>query len=218
MNKKVLYHGSVKIIKTPVFGYGRSDNDYGRGFYCTEDIELAREWAALDENGGFVNQYELDTSGLNCLDLTDGKCTELSWMAILLANRVVRLSSPVEKRARTFITENFLPDTSDADIIIGHRADDSYFSFARAFLSNTITLQQLSTALSLGDLGRQIMLKSERAFNALLYKKSEPVNGAVYYPKRMMRDKHARDQYMALLEKEDETGLYISDIMKKGGL
>ncbi len=218
MNKKVLYHGSVKIIKTPVFGYGRSDNDYGRGFYCTEDIELAREWAALDENGGFVNRYVLDITGLNCLDLTGGKYTELSWMAILLANRRVRLSSPVEKRANAFITESFMPNTSEADIIIGHRADDSYFSFARAFLSNTITLQQLSTALSLGDLGIQIMIKSERAFNALLYKKAEPVDGTVYYPKRMMRDKHARDQYMALLEKEDETGSYISEIMKNGGL
>lgn len=218
MNIKILYHGSVKMIKTPIFGYGRTDNDYGRGFYCTEDIKLAREWAALDENGGFVNQYELDLSGLKCLDLTDGEYNELSWMAILLANRTVRCSSPIEKRARAFITEYYMPDTSQADIIIGHRADDSYFSFARAFLSNTITLQQLSTALGLGNLGIQIMLKSERAFKALNYKKAEPVDGTIYYPKRMMRDKRARDQYIALLEEADEAGSYINDIIKRGGL
>ena len=218
MKKTILYHGSVRMIKAPVFGYGRTDNDYGRGFYCTGDIELAREWAALDENGGFVNQYDLDPSGLKCIDLTDEAYTVLSWMAILLANRTVRLSSPVEKRAQAFIVENFMPDTTDADIIIGYRADDSYFSFARAFLSNTLTLQQLSTALNLGNLGIQIMLKSERAFKALHFKNAEPVDGTIYYPKRMTRDKLARDQYMALLEEADDAGSYITDIIRKGGL
>ena len=218
MKKKTLYHGSSNIVKSPVFGYGRTDNDYGQGFYCTEDVELAREWAVLNAHGGFVNQYEIDLPGLTCLDLTSEEYTELSWMAILLANRIVRLSTPIEKRAQTFIIKNYMPNISAADIIIGYRADDSYFSFARAFLSNTITLQQLSAALHLGNLGKQIMVKSERAFHALHYKDSETVDGTVYYPKRMLRDQLARKQYMSLLEEADETGLYINDIIKKGGL
>ncbi|MBQ2640754.1 MAG: DUF3990 domain-containing protein, partial [Lachnospiraceae bacterium] len=32
-----IYHGSVKIIEKPQYGAGRRDNDYGLGFYCTED-------------------------------------------------------------------------------------------------------------------------------------------------------------------------------------
>lgn len=40
-----LYHGSENIIEVPEYGKGMRNNDYGRGFYCTEDIELAREWA-----------------------------------------------------------------------------------------------------------------------------------------------------------------------------
>lgn len=41
----VLYHGSPEIVEKPIFGFGSDKNDYGRGFYCTEKIELAKEWA-----------------------------------------------------------------------------------------------------------------------------------------------------------------------------
>ena len=39
--KKILYHGSEFLIEKPEFGKGARHNDYGRGFYCTENIELA---------------------------------------------------------------------------------------------------------------------------------------------------------------------------------
>ena len=29
---KTLYHGSEFVIKSPQFGVGKTDNDYGRGF------------------------------------------------------------------------------------------------------------------------------------------------------------------------------------------
>ncbi len=39
--KKILYHGSDVILKKPLYGVGKEDNDYGSGFYTTEDIEKA---------------------------------------------------------------------------------------------------------------------------------------------------------------------------------
>ena len=38
-----IYHGSKDIIKQPEYGKGKPHNDYGLGFYCTEDIEMAKE-------------------------------------------------------------------------------------------------------------------------------------------------------------------------------
>ena len=35
--KKILYHGSEFLIEKPEFGKGARHNDYGRGFYCTEN-------------------------------------------------------------------------------------------------------------------------------------------------------------------------------------
>ena len=42
MSKIVLYHGSDKILSKPLFGYGKIYNDYGQGFYCTQNSELAK--------------------------------------------------------------------------------------------------------------------------------------------------------------------------------
>lgn len=40
-----LYHDSEKIVETPQFGAGNPRNDYGLGVYCTQNLELAKEWA-----------------------------------------------------------------------------------------------------------------------------------------------------------------------------
>ena len=63
MSKFVLYHGSNKKIEKPIFGKGKVYNDYGQGFYCTEHIELAKEWSCNEGVDGFSNEYELDMSG-----------------------------------------------------------------------------------------------------------------------------------------------------------
>ena len=40
----ILYHGSKDIIEKPQYGSGKLHNDYGKGFYCTEDKGMASEW------------------------------------------------------------------------------------------------------------------------------------------------------------------------------
>lgn len=216
---RIIYHGSKDIVQAPVFGGGRKDNDYGVGFYCTEKIELAKEWAAIDEKGGFLNCYEIDETGMNRFDLIlsgeqDSSEQILKWLAILLENRNLRLGSPVEKRGKEFILAHFLPDLSGVDYMTGYRADDSYFSFARAFLSNTITLGQLSQAMFLGELGLQYVLKSVRMFERIHFLEAVPVDGQVYYTKRRTRDLTAREKYRKMLEQESEDGLYLNQIMR----
>lgn len=107
-----------------------------------------------------------------------------------------------------------MPDIADSDVIIGYRADDSYFSFARAFLSNTITVGQLSLALKFGDLGKQYVLKSTKAFKQLNFIETIPVNGRVYYPRRRNRDVKAREKYHALLKPGSGEGIYLNELMR----
>ena len=40
--KKTVYHGSDHIIERPKYGYGKIYNDYGVGFYCTENQNMAK--------------------------------------------------------------------------------------------------------------------------------------------------------------------------------
>ena len=149
MNKDILYHGSQFIIDKPEYGKGKIHNDYGRGFYCTKHKELAKEWAVSENINGYINTYEIDMSKLKILDLRNDCYSILHWLALLLDNREFSIRSPVALRGRQFILENYLIDTTEYDLIIGYRADDSYFSFARDFINNTISVEQLNYAMKL---------------------------------------------------------------------
>lgn len=71
MDKRItIYHGSEKNIEQPDFGKGKNNNDFGPGFYCTANEELAKEWAVSSLNDGFSKRYTLDTEYLNILPLT----------------------------------------------------------------------------------------------------------------------------------------------------
>lgn len=96
MSKRILYHGSPDIIQAPVFGKGKSYNDYGKGFYCTEHLELAKEWACTENTDGYVNKYEVDTAGLSVLNLSSSEYTILHWLALLMKYRKFRVHACYE--------------------------------------------------------------------------------------------------------------------------
>lgn len=215
MQERILYHGSAEIVRRPLYGKGKVYNDYGQGFYCTEEIELAKEWACTENEDGYVNEYKVDMNNLNILDLSSEEYTILHWLAMLMRYRVVRLSSPIMKRGHHWLIEHFLPELAGKDIIIGYCADDSHFSYARAFVNNEISVAQLSYAMKLGKLGEQVVIKSEEAFDRIRFHGSVYVDRMEYYPKRQARDLQARELYIQELEKEDVNGLYIRDLIRE---
>lgn len=213
----ILYHGSQEIIQNPEYGFGSKTNDYGKGFYCTENLELAKEWACPAVKDGFANKYEIDLSELKILNLNDEGYTVLNWMALLLKNRIFTKRSPIARQAAKYLLDEFLIDTSGYDIIIGYRADDSYFSYAKDFLNNTITVNQLSQAMKLGELGEQVVIISEKAFNQISFVDYEIADGSIYNPRRMERDDRAKDIYLDNHGADflvSDNDLYIMDIIR----
>ena len=216
MESKVLYHGSTKVIELPVLGLGNPKNDYGLGFYCTESLELAKEWACTELSDGFVNSYEIGFEGLNILHLNKKSYHILNWLSILLQNRTFVLSQGLPSEAKAYLLDNFLPEYEHYDLIIGYRADDSYFSFANAFLNNTISLEQLRKAMFLGKLGEQVVLKSEEAFSRLIFNESIPVDSSLYFPKRQARDRQARADFQnEKAEVSPADAVYMIDILRQ---
>ena len=216
-NKLTLYHGSNKVIENPIFGVGNPNNDYGLGFYCTESMDLAKEWACSAESDGYANQYTLDISDLSVLSMTNGDYHILNWLYVLLENRTFRIAGDIAKQAKDYIFENFAVDYRQYDIIKGYRADDSYFSFATAFLNNTISLSQLEKAMVLGKLGEQVVAMSEKSIEAFQFEDAFVASKEIYYPKKLARDTAAREEFRkekgrgsALSEK------YILDIIREG--
>lgn len=218
MKRKILYHGSKYIIEKPVYRGGKEENDYGYGFYCTESLDLAKEWACPDSKDGYANKYELDLTGLSILDLTKPNYNILNWMALLLQFRIPQGVSPNDEQAREYILKNFSVDLSKVDVIIGYRADDSYFSFARDFLKNTITVAQLSRSMTLGKLGVQVVLHSKKSFEHLRYIDSTIADSGTYYIKRHARNLQAKQEYRDAMRQSSITqdDLFIMDIVRQG--
>ena len=215
-NVLTLYHGSEAIRQVPVFGQGNPFNDYGLGFSCTENIDLAKEWACADTRGGFVNSYSIDTDGLEILCLNAKEYHILNWLAILLENRTFDIKAAVARQTKEYILEHFLPDYKHFDIIVGYRADDSYFSFSRAFLENLISLEQLQRAMHLGRLEEQVVIKSRKAFERIRFQQAEYADGGVYYPLRQKRDRQAREGYFKLQEEATAAdAVYAIDLLRQ---
>lgn len=212
--KKIIYHGSINIIKEPIYGYGKKYNDYGLGFYCTENIELAKEWAVNKDKDGYANIYELDISDLNILNLNDKKYNILHWLTLLIKNREFDLRTIVSKRAKEYLIKNYSIDLNGIDIVIGYRADDSYFTFAQDFLNNSISLRKLNEAMRLGDLGEQIVLISKKAFDNVKYVGNEIAYSNIYYVLKNIRDLTARKYYFNKREELNDDDIFMSDIIR----
>ena len=210
----ILYHGSKDIIEKPIYGQGKKYNDYGLEFYCTDNIELAKEWGTSFERSGYANRYQIDCTELKILDLNDDKYCILHWLAILLSNREFDTPAGLALEAKEFLKKNFMLDYKEYDIIKGYRADDSYFSFAQDFINGTISYRQLNNAMYLGKLGIQYVLKSKEAFNRIVFDGYEEAEYKEWYAKKMKRDKSARREYFDVERNRRQRGdIYITQIL-----
>ena len=215
MGHLILYHGSDHIIEKPEYGLGKLRNDYGRGFYCTLDMELAKEWSATSpDRNGSVNVYEFDDTDLSILDLS--KENILTWISILIANRTFSLRGALANAAVSYLKDSFLIDCSQYDVIYGWRADDSYFAYADDFINGAISVQQLGKAMKLGNLGMQYVLKSPESFSRIGFIEALDIPASEYFLRRRKRDQEARESYLygeRFTIGTDE--LFITDIMRK---
>lgn len=201
-----LYHGTPDKTVTPIFGGGEDKHDYGRGFYLTESINLAKEWAVCrpDEINGWVHKYELDCSELKILDFQE--LNVLTWLAELMKHRDAADSKRYRMLAAKFIAKYGI-DTSEYDVIKGWRADASYFYIAREFVRDNIDIDILEELLSLGGLGIQYCIKSEFAYSKLKEIKKDllVVDYAEFNEKYNQRDVMARKNMRNLIDSDANT-------------
>ena len=217
MAEMILYHGSASIIEQPTFGKDKRHNDYGLGFYCTQSLELAKEWAVEEKRDGYANKYALNLQGLTILNLSQKSFTTLHWITLLLQNRVFTLKNDITKAGKNYLIEHFSLPVKEYDVIKGYRADDSYFAYAENFLNNIISVQRLSEALRLGNLGEQVVLMSQKSFGQLKFLGYEIGDAATYYPLRRARNEQARMEFLSNRQgTPTPDDLYLNDIIRGG--
>ena len=203
MNKIILYHGTSDKIISPTYGLGNEKHDYGKGFYLTESIELAKEWAVCKPNDtkGWVHKFILDTEGLKVLDFQEKNV--LAWLAELMKHRDASDSKRYHVFAKKFI-DKYGIDSSKYDVIKGWRANASYFYIAKEFVRDNVDLDILEELLSLGGLGIQYCIKSELAYSKLteIHKDLSSVDYVEFNEKYNLRDYNARTKMRDLINSD----------------
>ena len=203
MNKLILFHGTPDKIVVPTYGKGEEKHDYGQGFYLTESIDLAKEWAVCrpNEENGWVHKYQLDTDGLKILDFQEKGV--LAWLAELMKHRDAADSKRYRMIAKKFI-EKYGVDAEDYDVIRGWRANASYFYIAKEFVRDNIDMDILEELLSLGGLGIQYCIKSELAYSKLHELEDDlmAISYAEFNEKYNQRDITARQKMRELVDSD----------------
>ena len=218
MSRKIVYHGSDHLIEKPIFHFKGSnkENDYGIGFYCTQNLDMAKEWADKETSRGCVNKYEINESGLKILDLCDKeKYSVLNWLAILMHYRYISTENRIIYEKELTFLEKYFINVEEYDVVVGYRADDAYFRFPMMFVRGQISFERMEEIYLLGNLGKQYVLISEKSFKQIKFINMIPVE-PIFHDRYVRRIESANLKYFSLERKEsfNKEGHKIQDLIK----
>lgn len=210
-----LYYGSETYFQEPTYGYGKTTNDYGLGFYMTSSYEIAKLWAAKSNKGGYVLTFDFDLSDLSILNLKDyGEENVLRWISILLNHRFSFVEKEKYKAQIEWLNNKFHLNLDSFDAIIGYRADDSYFNYSKAFVADELSFEVLTEAMRIGKLGLQYVAISKKAFQKLRFVKADYIEHSDDYS---MFQKRTLEEYNELKRSDKIENTFIRDIIRKYG-
>lgn len=190
MAEMMVYHGAAQVVARPVWDGGGGCRDFGPGFYCTDQRELAEEWACAGGQGGFVTEYALNLDALELFDLTAGAIGPFRWLGLLAANRQFRDTAPAGVNGAAWFRERACPDLTPWDAVLGWRADGSRFSMAQAVFSGEAPAERLYRALT--QCGTQLVLRTPRALAALRFQSYAAADPLTAFARAKTRDRAVR--------------------------
>lgn len=208
----ILYYGADRKLEKPLYNHGRADNDYGYGFYLTDEKDKAILWASQYEDG-YLIKYSVDLKDLKILYLNTNKEEEiLLWLSILVNKRFSKEKYEKYKTTIDWLNQHYYVDLDDYDVIVGYRADDSYFLYSQDFVANELSIEALSKAMKLGQLGLQYCLKSEKAFRKIKTLEYTKIEYSDQY--KLFREE-IKEEYRLTKKNDDIHNTRILDIMRK---
>lgn len=149
---KKYYHGTNKkaaknILENGVdLNIGRIKNDFGKGFYATEDYKQAARWAG-NTNDSVVVAFYCDTDKLSGVTFT-GFTND--WKNTIYSNRVCGIDIYLDK-----------------DYIEGPLADGRARQLAEKAKRGRISQKRFFAEISQANIGSQIVFKTKNAVNEL---------------------------------------------------
>lgn len=185
----------------------------------TLELEAAKSWACRNDSLGIVNQYRMSDSEfqkMKVLDLTDkSHYSVLHWIAILMHFRTLDSSFKRNNRLVLEWLEKYYIDVDEYDVVIGFRADDTYFRFPIRFISNDLAFEDLENVFLSGNLGIQYAFMSSKAVEALRFEKAIECEDSFLGHYYHSITKASRDFDEILNQPRDPGKTYILDLMRQ---
>ena len=153
---KLLFHGAKSDINGQLsITIGRSNNDFGQGFYSGETYEQAIS---------FVSNY--DNSSVYFLDFNNQTLKEKKysvdqeWMMTIACYR-----GALNKYVDHPIIKEIVNESRNCDYIIAPIADNRMFQIIDSFIQGELTDEQCKHCLAATNLGYQYVFISEKAIS-----------------------------------------------------
>lgn len=181
-----LYHTGFQVIEQPEVDHGRSNADFGRGFYLSDDEEFSRRWAReLKGSTTYLNIYDLDTDDLEIKTFSRDK----EWFGYISANR------------RGKADELF-----DWDVIVGPIANDTIYDVLGITTSGLLNEEKALEVLKAGPEYIQVVIKTEKALSHLTFAGAEeitPDEMEKYREALMAEEEQFQEEFVGILSEEE---------------
>ena len=150
----ILFHGAKSSIEGELsVRAGRTNNDFGQGFYAGESYEQAVAFVSEFEQPS-VYFLDFDPKGLKCKHYEVNQ----EWMMTIAYYRGV-----LEEYVSHPYVQKLIKDSRDCDYIIAPIADNRMFQIINSFIEGEITDEQCKHCLAATHLGAQYVFISDEA-------------------------------------------------------
>ena len=161
-----LYHGTDAFFERPDLSMCRPFKDFGRGFYLTPDLAVAKRMAERcversDWQGApkYVYVYDFDESDLSALAIKRfAPVVDELFARFVMANRQARSKATDHNRDNRY------------DIVAGPIADDRMGVLFRRFEDGEVSLEYLINELKFKRLSMQYSFHTNKALQKLAFK------------------------------------------------
>ena len=154
-----LYHGSTVAVRKPSLRTGRSNADFGKGFYTTSVLDQAVRWAHIkqereDAARAVVSIYEFDETLLDNADLN------------------IRRFTGADEPWLYFVTDCRKSRPHNYDLVQGPVANDKVFTTVNLFESGVLSAEAAILQLKAYKTYDQLSFHTERVIKALKFVES----------------------------------------------
>ncbi|WP_249029050.1 DUF3990 domain-containing protein [Tannockella kyphosi] len=155
-NHQLLFHGSKNIVNGELsICVGRSNNDFGSGFYTGETYEQAVSFVSGYDNSS-VYFLDFNRNGLKAKEYI----VDQEWMMAIAYYR-----GALEEYKDHKIVREIIKHARECDYIIAPIADNRMFQIIDSFVQGEITVEQCQHSLAATNLGKQYVFISEKAIS-----------------------------------------------------